>query len=77
MRGSVKRALYGLCVGAAVAVMMPAAAAAQSGPWDPVAGSLPASKGGATAPVAGSMEMISSATRSQLVELRFGADVAA
>ncbi len=51
MRGSVQRALYGLCVGAAVAVTMPAAAAAQGGVWDPVAGSLPASKGGEAAPV--------------------------
>ena len=51
MRGSVQRAVFGLCVCAAVAAMTPAVAAAQGGVWDPVAGSLPASKGGEAAPV--------------------------
>jgi hypothetical protein len=51
MKRSVQRAVYGLCVSAAIAVMMPAVAAAQGGAWDPVAGSLPASKGGEQAPV--------------------------
>ena len=52
MRGSVQRAVYGLCVCAAVAVMTPAAAAAQAPDvWDPVAGTPPASKGGAPAEV--------------------------
>ena len=52
MRGSIERAVYGLCVCAAVAVMTPAAAAAQAPDvWDPVAGTPPASKGGAPAEV--------------------------
>src|SRR5262245_37602010 len=51
MRGSVQRAILGLCIGAAVVLMVPAVAAAQGGVWDPVAGSLPDSKAGNEAPV--------------------------
>ena len=49
MRGSVKRAVYGVCVCAAVAAMTPAVAAAQAtgDVWNPVAGTPPASKRGA------------------------------
>src|SRR3954468_835870 len=53
MIGSVRRATYGLCLTAAIAVMAPAAAFGQSAGdvWDPVAGTLPASRGGAPADV--------------------------
>src|SRR3954471_10462890 len=53
MIGSVRRATYGLCLTAAIAVVAPAAAFGQSASdvWDPVAGTLPASRGGAPADV--------------------------
>ena len=51
MNGSVGRAVKGLCLAAAIAVVAPAAASAQSDVWDPVGGSLPASRGGVAAEV--------------------------
>ena len=51
MKGSIGRALTGLCLAAAIAVVAPAVASAQSDVWDPVGGSLPASRGGAPAEV--------------------------
>src|SRR4051812_20532823 len=53
MNGSVRRAIQGLCLAAAIAVVAPAAAFGQSASdvWDPVAGTLPASRGGAPADV--------------------------
>ena len=53
MKGSVGRATYGLCLATAIAVFVPAAAFGQSAGdvWDPVAGTLPASRGGAPADV--------------------------
>jgi hypothetical protein len=53
MMGSVRRVTYGLCVAVAIAVMAPAAAFGQSGSgaWDPVAGTLPATRGGERAEV--------------------------
>src|SRR4051812_16972543 len=53
MMGSVRRATYGLCLATAIAIAAPAAAFAQSASdvWDPVAGTLPASRGGAAAEV--------------------------
>ena len=52
MRGWVQRAVYGLCVCAAVAVMTPAVASAQAPDvWDPVAGTPPATLGGVPADI--------------------------